>query len=51
MLVEEENKFLEELALKHGENAPLTRQDIGYTKQTQKFLDLGSVFLLMIMNC
>ncbi len=44
-LVEAENKFLEELALKHGEDAPLTRQDIGWTKQTQTFLDLGSVFI------
>lgn len=44
-LVEGENKFLEELALKHGENAPLTRQDFGYTKQSQKFLDRGSVFI------
>lgn len=39
--IEEEDRFLETMVKKHGENSELTRREIGFSEFTQKYLDKG----------
>lgn len=39
--IEEEDKFLEAMVKKHGESSTVTRNEIGFSDFTQKYLDKG----------
>lgn len=42
-VIEEEDKFLEAMVKKYGENSEVTRKEIGFSELTQKYLDKGTL--------
>jgi hypothetical protein len=44
-VIDEEDKFLEQMVKKYGADSEVTRDEMGYSKMTQKYLESGSLII------